>query len=143
MSMFQDFWKGLKSAFSGTAEGNGLALGNSLQSLWKSLTGAGLTGAQQEANAFSADQAQIEREWQEKMRGTNFQAQVADMQAAGLNPALMYQSGAGSSTPSGASASSVAPSAASTLSEILQMGMFKASLAKTEAETKNIEAQTK
>lgn len=45
-------------------------------------------------NAENAEQARIKREWDEKMRGTAYQATVADLQAAGLNPMLAYSNGA-------------------------------------------------
>lgn len=78
-----------------------------------SVTGAHLTGAQNEANAFTADQAQKQMDFQQTMRDTQYQSAVADMRAAGVNPALMYGSGAnGNSAMSGAMASSVAPGSA-------------------------------
>ncbi|UPW41570.1 DNA pilot protein [Peromfec virus RodF8_53] len=54
---------------------------------------------------FNAEQAQINRDWQERMSNTAYQRASADMQAAGLNPALMYGSGAAASSGSGARAS--------------------------------------
>ena len=57
-------------------------------------------------NQFSAQQAQIQREWEQYMSNTSYQRAVADLKAAGLNPAMLYASGGqGASTPSGASAS--------------------------------------
>lgn len=57
-----------------------------------------------EAMAFEADQARLSRDWQEQMSNTAYQRAVADLQAAGLNPALAYQQG-GAATTSGATAS--------------------------------------
>ena len=72
--------------------------------------GTNLTGAEREANEFTAQEAQKQRDWETEMSNTAFQRQVADMQKAGVNPALAMTGGAsGASTPSGASAQSVSP----------------------------------
>lgn len=83
---------------------------NNYKSIENQITRKGLTGAEQEANAFTASEAQKQRDWEEQMSNTAYQRQVKDMQAAGVNPAMAMSAG-GASTPSGASASSVSPGA--------------------------------
>lgn len=56
------------------------------------------------AMEFSAEQAKINREWQERMSSTAHTREVADLIAAGLNPVLSSKYG-GASTPTGSSAS--------------------------------------
>lgn len=55
---------------------------------------------------WNAQEAQKNRDWQTEMSNTAYRRAVADMKAAGLNPAMMYGSSAASaSTPSGATSS--------------------------------------
>lgn len=105
-------------------------------SLFAKVTGSELTGAEEEANAFSANEAEKQRNWEQQMSDTSYQRAVSDMQSAGLNPALLYGSGAnGAVTPSGVSASSVAPSSGSGLSDILQLLSFRKELHNIDADS--------
>ena len=56
--------------------------------------------------SFSAIEAQKQRNWEEYMSNTAYQRQMADMKAAGINPALAFGNG-GAEVPSGATAQGV------------------------------------
>ena len=62
--------------------------------------------AWEKAAAYNAEQAQINREWQERMANTVYQRTVKDMIKAGINPVLAADMGLGTaSVNSGATAS--------------------------------------
>lgn len=64
---------------------------------------AAVNSAAAATNAFNASEAEKNRQWQEYMSNTSHRREMADLEAAGLNPILAARQGA--STPSGSSAS--------------------------------------
>lgn len=134
--MARGLWNNMKAFFKHGLNmdvGNGQQLGDVLKSPFAAVTQSELTGATKEQN-----------EWTAEREDTQYQRSVADMQAAGLNPALMYQSGA--------SGTSVSPSAGNGAADIgqlmqmmtlpLQMAQMKANISATNANTKKTESET-
>lgn len=124
---YNSSWENNKGLFGNIKKGLG-GLWSGVESLWNRITGRGQTNAERAAQDFSAQQAQINRDfqsaeaqkarqWQEDFytQYQSPQAQVRQYQDAGLNPALMYGRGAtpaasasnASNGPSGDTASGV------------------------------------
>lgn len=138
-------WENNKGLFQNIKKGLG-GLWSGIENLWNRFTGAGQTNAERSAQDFSAQQAQINRDfqsaeaqkarqWQEDFytQYQSPQAQVRQYQDAGLNPALMYGRGAtpaasasvASNGPSGDAASGlIAPADPSSLLNMV-FGMAK------------------
>lgn len=70
------------------------------------------TQSAKDAMQFSADEAQKNRDWQEKMSNSSYTRAVSDLKNAGLNPVLAVGSNMGASTPAGSSAVGIAQSGA-------------------------------
>lgn len=122
------------------------------------LANASLTGKEQQQNQFNADQAALQRDFamderlstqafnasqaqaqmdfQERMASTQYQRSIADMQAAGVNPAFAMNNGISGASASGAMAQSSPASGAAAsgssspvnLSDLMQIAKTKKEL---------------
>lgn len=122
--LFAHGWKGAKTAW---------------QSLGDVTTGAHMTNAQLEATNMEQNFAREQMEFEREMSNSAYQRQVADMQAAGVNPALAMHNGSnGASTPSGASASAQnvgTPDPVGLLGQMANISLLDAQRRKIDSET--------
>lgn len=96
------------------------------------------------ANVFNATQAQMNRDFQERMSNTSWSRGVADMERAGLNPMLAYAKG-GATQPGGSSASAVVPNMGNAMAGAINSSQaassVNASVDKMREEAKLVDAQ--
>lgn len=104
----------------------------------------------QEQNEFNAEQAQIARDYNQQMDNTKYQRQVADMQAAGVNPALAMQGGVSTQATSNAVAQGASVASPQfDLSSVIQLALqskqlsIQKKLADAEIRVKNADADLK
>jgi len=88
------------------------------------------------ANKAAAALAREQMDFQERMRDTQYQSAVKDMEAAGLNPMLAYSQG-GNASPAGAMAPVLneSDSAIRGVSSALEAALSRAQLKKIDADT--------
>lgn len=104
-------------------------------------------GMQHSAQAFSAEQAGVNRDFQERMANTAYQRATNDLRAAGLNPMLAYQQG-GAHTPPGSAGGSPgghaarAPDLPAALQSAATTELLHAQASKTRTEENEIRART-
>lgn len=111
-----------------------------LSSVAGKYAGTGLTNAEKEANEFSRSERIAAQEWTAQREDTMYQRQVADMQAAGLNPMLAAGGSVHNASPA-QPAQSVSPQGGS-LSDLLQMFMIPLQMEKMKADIEKTKADT-
>lgn len=104
----------------------------------------------EQSQIFNADQAQKQMDFQERMASTQYQRSIADMQAAGVNPAMAFGGIQGASASGAMATSSPASGTAASgssqlqgLSEILEFARQKAEIERIKADTENTRENTR
>lgn len=137
MADFKTFIKGLGSTLGDlgvpfVSSVANMAVGLLGSKLQKNVVNNHMSGAEREAFDLNAQEAQKARDWNLQMDNTKYQRQVADMQSAGINPALAMNGGVSTQATSNVTAN------ASTQQAPM---MSVVDLATTAANLKNLQAQ--
>lgn len=122
-----DGFSGRSGSFGSGSDPYGLFSGNSnsagtaaaqVNMDFSELAGA-IYGANAAANAFNAEEAEKNRQFQLYMSNTSHQREMADLAAAGLNPILAARQGASTASGSAAAASDASGAIAGLLGQIV------------------------
>jgi hypothetical protein len=105
--------------------------------MWEAIVGA--VGGELVSGLFNQSSAREQMAFQEEQTGTAYQRAVADMKAAGLNPALAYSQG-GASSGTGAKATMDNPLAQ--LERVQNVNVAKAQEKLIDAQRESIEKKT-
>lgn len=148
-------WTAVASAAAGILGQVGSWIGNAQMSkkqmrYARKLANEGMTNDQLQAFELSREAAQEEREWNLQMDSTKYQRNVADMQAAGVNPALAMNGGISTQATSNNAPSADANGPQSPLgvapldlSSVVEMATLPTALKKMQAEARGAEAEAK
>lgn len=102
-----------------------------------------LTGAENEQNAFNAEQAQMSRDFTEYMARNKYSMETQSMQDAGVNPAMVYGGGSLVPTAANGSAASGSPLSGGNIADLLStMVRMPLEMKKLDAEIRSIDAGT-
>ncbi len=127
--------------FWGAALSGGISLlGGMLSNKGASNRNKSQIASAKDTNKFNAEQAALNRGFQQDMSNTAHQREVSDLRSAGLNPILSATGGSGASTASGSTASGVMPN----IEDQISPGISKAlEIRKNIADVKYAESQAK